>query len=163
MQTVVARSPESFSAQEIEDFVAFVLAGGEVTSQRLKERVTRAKCIAFLRIGQCLTGVAGLKRPEPAYRSRVQKGAKFSLSQESFPYELGWVFILPSARGGKLSLPLCQPVVAAASASGVFATSRTKNKGMHATLEKLGFGCVGSAWASKQNEDNLMLFVKNAA
>jgi hypothetical protein len=157
MQPVLARSPNSFSAEEIDDFVAFVLAGCEVTSLDLRQRVTDAQCIAFLRVGQCLTGVAGLKQPKSAYRSRVQKGAKFSLSQVAFPFELGWVFILPSARGGKLSLPLCQPHVAAAGVAGIFATSRADNMGMHAALRKLGFECVGAEWASTQSEGNLVL------
>lgn len=35
----VARSPSEFSPEEIDDFVAFVLAGGEVTAQGLRDHV----------------------------------------------------------------------------------------------------------------------------
>ncbi len=34
---------------------------------------------------------------------------------------------------------------------------------MHTTLGKLGFKRAGSEWTSKQNNDNLLLFVKAAA
>jgi hypothetical protein len=137
---VVVRSPDEFGDREIDDLVAFVLAGGEVSPRGLRDRVMKAHCLAFMRRDGCLLGVAGLKRPEPSYRARVAKSAGVPLPRESFEFELGWVFILPSARGAKLSFPLCESVVrGAADGAGVFATSRANNAGMHATLQKLGF------------------------
>lgn len=159
---IVDRSPQACSALEIDDFVAFVLAGGEVSPKGLRNRVANAERIAFLRRGHCLLGVAGLKRPELSYRNRIEKASTVPLSSSAFPFELGWVFILPSARGAKQSLPLCQPVVAAAGTSGVFATSRRSKLGMHITLGKLGFKRTGVEWASKQNEENLLLFTKSS-
>lgn len=159
---VVDKSPRDCSALEIDDFVAFVLAGGEVSPKNLRKRVCQAERIAFLRRGDCLLGVAGLKRPEPSYRKRVEEGSEVALPVDDFPFELGWVFILPSARGTKQSLPLCQPVVAAAGTSGVFASSRTSLIGMHITLGKLGFERAGAEWPSKQHDDKLRLFIKAA-
>ena len=92
----------------------------------------------------------------------MSSGASVNLSEQDFPMELGWVFVLPSARGGK-SYPLCAPLIEAAKGKGVFATSRAGNKPMHVTLGKLGFSRVGEQWPSGQNPDNLWLFVKNAA
>lgn len=145
---------------EIDDFVAFVLAGGEVMAEGLRNRVTNAPYIALARENQCLLGVAGLKSPNANYRSRVEKGAGVTLAAESIPFELGWVFVLPSARGRGLSTALCRPLVALAEGKGVFASSRTDNSAMHRTLEKIGFERVGKEWASKENEARLMLFVK---
>jgi hypothetical protein len=162
MNPIVARAPGEFSAAEIGDFIALVQAGGEVAATGLHNRVTNTQCLAFLRSGQCLVGVAGLKHPEQSYRARIAKSAGFPISSGAVPFELGWVFILPSSRGSRLSLPLCQAVVAAAGASGVFATSRSDNTGMHITLGKLGFQRVGSEWHSKQSNGNLSLFVKPA-
>src|SRR5687768_5046062 len=121
--TVCSGPPAGFEPKEIDDFVAFVLAGGEVTSDGLKDRVMGAPSIAYLRTKGCLLGVAGLKSPESGYRKSVAAKSHTRLTEEEFPYELGWVFILPSARGRKLSLPLCQPLIAAAKSAGVFATS----------------------------------------
>ena len=163
MNTFVAKPPSEFSTAEIEDFISFVLAGGEVTPNGLREQVTKAECLAFLRRDKCLVGVAGLKNPRSSYRTKVQNSSHIKLSRAAFPFELGWVFILPSARGAKLSLPLCQPVVEAAGSAGVFATSRAGNSGMQTTLKKLGFQHSGAEWKSKQNPENLMLFIRNAA
>ena len=159
----VAGKPASFEAVAIEDFVAFVLAGGEVTPHHLKDRVLRAENISFLREGSCLLGVAGLKIPSEHHRREVAAAAEVSLGVKEFAFELGWVFVLPSARGRRLSFPLCAPLVEAAKGKGIFATSRVTNAGMHKTLARLGFSRAGKEWPSQQNEDNLALFVRNAA
>jgi predicted GNAT family N-acyltransferase len=163
MDEVTAISPDGCSASEVSDFVALVLAGGEVSENGLETRVANAKCLGFLRRKGCLVGVAGLKQPEDNYRNRTASNAKVALPLEAFPFELGWVFIMQSARGAKLSGPLCESVLAAVGTAGVFATSRSTNFGMHATLKKLGFQRAGVEWPSKQTKENLCLFVKNAA
>jgi hypothetical protein len=163
MSLVIAKPPAEFSNTEIAAFLSLVHAGGEVATRNLEVRVKNARCLGFLRNGESLVGVAGLKQPELGYRARVEKSSGVPLSSEAFPFELGWVFILPSARGAKFSFPLCAPVVAAAGASGVFATSRSGNFGMHSTLGKLGFARVGVEWPSKQSNENLSLFIKPAA
>ena len=162
MPKVCAGEPDAFAPEEIDDFVALVLAGGEVDPNGLKGRVMSAPQIAFLRENDCLQGVGGLKKPSDNHRREVELGSKTTLNAESVPFELGWVFILPSARNRKLSFPLCRALVSAANGKGIFATSRSNNLGMHSTLEKLGFSRVGSEWPSQQNDGNLVLFLKNA-
>jgi hypothetical protein len=161
--TVIAHTPTTVSDTEIDDFCALVLAGGEVTARGLRDRVASAECLALLRRGGHLVGVAGLKRPGVSYRQRIQKRAAVPLPEGEFVFELGWVFILPSARGEKQSLPLCQPLISAAGTAGVFATSRVSNKGMHATLGKVGFRQAGVQWTSKQSDESLLLFIRPAA
>lgn len=156
------KSPNMCSAAELEEFVAFVLAGGEVTPIGLAERVKKAHSLAYLRKGDCLIAVGGLKFPSKHHRDEVSNGGGVILPEQAFPLELGWVFVLPSARGGK-SYQLCEPLVSAAKGAGIFATSRAGNKPMHSTLRKLGFGQQGGEWPSGQNPDDLLLFVKNAA
>src|SRR5690242_3659635 len=104
---VTSKAPKDCSEVEIAAFVSLVLAGGEVIARGLEDRVRNAECISFLRDKVSLVGVAGLKRPSHNHRSEVSKWAGVSLPEESYPFELGWVFISPSARGQKLSLPLC--------------------------------------------------------
>lgn len=142
--------------------MAFVLAGGEVTPDGLRGRVMQAPQIAFLRERECLLGVGGLKTPSENHRREVERDSKMALNAGEFPFELGWVFILPSARDRKLSPPLCRPLVAASKGSGIFATSRTNKGSMHRTLEKLDFARAGSEWPSKENDGNLALFLKHA-
>jgi len=163
MNQVTAKSPADCGAAELHDFVSLVLQGGEVSTHGLAERVANARSLSFLRRDGSLVGVAGLKRPEASYRRRVSLSAQFELSQESLPLELGWVFLLISARGAKLSLPLCEPLIQTAGSAGIFATSRASNAGMHATLAKLGFRRTGKEWFSKQAAQMLCLFVRDAA
>jgi hypothetical protein len=155
------KTPDACAPPELNDFVSFVLAGGEVTPTGLLGRVQRAHSLAFLRSRECLIGVAGLKRPSDNHRNEVSVGSGVNL-QTLFPLELGWVFVLPSARGGKSSA-LCGPLLEATANLGIFATSRSGNIAMHKTLEKYGFARVGKEWPSGQNPDNLCLFTRHAA
>lgn len=147
---------------EVDDFVAFVMAGGQVTPHELRDRVMRASHIAFLRENDCLLGVGGLKFPDEDYREKIEGSSMIKLPPEEFPFELGWVFILPSARDRKLSFMLCHPLVTAALGRGVFATSLSRNVGMHRTLVNLGFTPAGLKWPSQENDDNLELFLRHA-
>jgi len=156
-------APSEFSPSEIDDFVAFVLAGGEVTPNGLRARIAQAPQIAFLRERECLIGVGGLKLPTLHHRTEVSAASNVPIPAADFPFELGWVFILPSSRGKSLSVTLCESLVSAANGQGIFATSRVDNVGMHTTLRKLGFVRTGDEWPSKQNSDSLALFLKYAA
>lgn len=160
--TCAVRRPSECSREELRDFAAFVVAGGEVAAKGLPERLEGAHLLAFLRSGPCLVGVAGLKYPNAAYRARVSQGSRVAIPATEFEFELGWIFVLPSARGGK-SLPLCTELLAAAEKKGVFATTRTGNTAMHKTLLKLGFEPAGRSWPSRKNEDDLLLFVRSAS
>jgi hypothetical protein len=155
--------PTSFIDAEVDDFVAFVLAGGEVSTEGLRNRVLRASNIAYARKSECLVGVGGLKKPDDTYRSRIENRSGAIIDADNFPFELGWVFVLPSARGTGLSGMLCRSLVAESEGKGVFATSRTDNNAMHRTMANLDFVRVGTEWRSKENEAMLALFVRNFA
>ena len=160
---VTSKIPKDCSEIEIADFVSLVLAGGEVTAHGLEDRVRWAECLSFLRYKSCFVGVAGLKRPSHNHRSEVSRRSAVVLSEEAYPFELGWVFILLSAQGNKLSLPLCTPLVETAGSHGTFATSRTDNRGMHVTLQKLGFVSAGTPYRSPHGDHTLQLFVRSPA
>lgn len=163
MHEVVVKAPAGCTPQEIGDFAAFVMMGGEVIVQGLEGRVRSAECLSFLRESSGLAGVAGLKHPSQNHRREVAECTGVSLPAASFPFEIGWVFILPDARGLGLSLPLCQPLVEAAGSKGIFATSRTDNHGMHKTLQKLGFAFAGAPYKSPHGVHGLQLFLRQPA
>ena len=160
---VVAREPSDCHDTEIGDFMAFVLAGGEVKPKGLEGRIRSAISLVFLTVGCCLCGVAALKRPEASYRKRVSSSSTIALPEQKFSYELGWVFIMPSARGRRFSVDLTRAALASAGNKGVFSTSRTDNPSMHATLHKFQFVSVGKSWASDRGDHNLQLFLRHAA
>jgi len=160
---VVARKPGDCHDTEIGDFMALVLAGGEVKPKGLEGRIRSAVSLVFLTVGCCLCGVAALKRPEASYRKRVSSNSTIALPERQFPYELGWVFVMPSARGRRFSVDLTRIALASAGTDGVFSTSRTANAGMHATLAKFQFVSVGKPWASDRCDHKLQLFLRHAA
>jgi len=160
---VLAKSPTSCTDAELADFAALVLVGGEVSPHGLEGRVRSAERVAFLREDTCLISVAGLKRPSDNHRTEVALASGVSLPVPEFPFELGWVFLLPSARKRHLSLPLCQPLVEAVAAQGVFATSKAGNAAMHSTLRKLGFHSAGQPYLSSRGNYQLQVFLRHAS
>jgi GNAT superfamily N-acetyltransferase len=159
---IVARHPNDCSPSELHDFMALVLAGGEVSKEGLEDRVRSAASLVFLGLGCCLSGVAALKSPEPHYRKEVSRKSGFELTEADFPYELGWVFVMPHARGRGFSADLTRMALSCALEVGVFATSRVDNAAMHATLAKSRFVQVGLTWPSTRGDYNLKLFMRKA-
>lgn len=158
---VFDREPSNCNANELADFKALVLAGGEVAAQGIEDRIRTASRLVFLSVGCCLRGIAALKRPLQNYRKEVSVKSGIPLSEEEYPFELGWVFVMPSARGRRFSLDLTRAALAAADGRGIFATSRTDNIGMHATLARCRFLPVGRPYPSARGKYQLQLFIRN--
>lgn len=158
-----SKSPAECSAAEVQDFEALVLAGGEVTAAGLGKRIHSAYKLTFLVVHNCLCGVAALKRPLETHRRKVSNNSGVPLAGQEFPYELGWVFLTPSARGKGLSLGLTGEALSNAGNSGIFATSRADNTPMHKTLEKVGFSVRGKTWQSGRGKHQVKLFVRPAS
>lgn len=156
----VSKPPSECSDPELGDFIAFARAGGEVSQRGLGGRVRRALRLGFLRNGNCLLSIAALKPPNASYRSGVEQSSGVALPVSEYPYELGWVYTLPSARGGRYGQRISDCILAAADGHGVFATSRTDNGAMHITLERLGFLATGNPYLSRRGTHKLQLFVR---
>src|SRR5712692_4061160 len=129
----------------------------------LENRIRSAVRLIFLSVCCCLCGVAALKRPERRYRKDVSSKSGIPLPEAEYPFELGWVFVMPSARGRRFSLDLTQAALSAAGTAGVFATSRTDNIPMHAVLTKFGFVPAGHPYPSTRGSHQLQLFVRRSA
>jgi GNAT superfamily N-acetyltransferase len=155
------RRPNDCDDKDIGDFMAFVLAGDEVVSDGLEGRIRGAERLVFLRVCGCLSGVAALKPPDQHYRKDISSKSGIPLPEETYPFELGWVFVMPSARRRNFSVDLTRAALSAAGTAGVFATSRTDNVSMHATLSKFGFAVAGSRYPSNRGNHQLQLFVRN--
>lgn len=160
---LLVKSPVDCSNIEIGVFISFIRAGGEVAVQGLTERIRSAAAIVFAHVNGVVEGVAALKQPQSSYRRRVSSESATPLSATEFPYELGWVYVLPESRGNGLSLLLTQAAVAEANGAGVFATSRTDNIAMHRSLVKVGFVPVGEPYVSGRGNYSLQVFVRHVA
>lgn len=161
--SVAVKSPQQCSSNELADFTAFVLSGGEVTRAGLSDRVRNAHALFFLRESTCLLGIAALKSPSVGYRAAVFEKASAAVSPLNFPFELGWVFVLPRARGRRLSRDLVQAAADHVVGTQVFATSRTDNPAMHASLLSAAFIKHGGEYPSGRGAHRLLLFLRSVS
>ena len=158
---IVARKPVELTDEERESFVELVREGGEVASQVLERNIANAQALVLLKQEGQIQGIAALKRPLPSYRKRIGKSANVGLSDAGFPYELGYIFIVPEARGQKLCGLLVAKALEIASGFGVFATARIDNLAMRASLVKAGFAPVGKPYRGRSSR-TLQIFIKQA-
>lgn len=161
--TLIAQPPQAFAETEIQDFLAMVRAGEEVGGAVLEQNVRNAKCLVVARRSSCLVGVAALKNPQPSYRRTIKTKAGVVVGLQDYPFELGYIFVLPSARRQGIAVKLCRAALAPADGKGVFATARTNNDGMNAILHILSFETAGHPYASARGEHPLQLFLRHAA
>ncbi len=161
--TVLARPPQSFAEAEIQDFMAMVRAGGEVGDGVLERNVRNAEYLVVVRWVSCLVGVAALKNPLDSYRQNIKSRAGVAVDAQDFPFELGYVFVLPSARHQGFAGRLCRAALAPANGKGVFATARTNNDDMNAILSNFAFSKTGRPYGSARGGHQLQLFVRHAA
>jgi hypothetical protein len=160
--TVDARQPQEFSQAEKQDFISMVRAGGEVEGHRsLETNVQSAACLAMLRKGECLIGVGALKRPKETYRAGVETKTGIKLDPKEFPFEFGYLFILPSARGKGLWHQVWEALSHSQGGSGIFATARLNNDAMQAILPKAGFQAAGNAYLSSRGKYKVQLFLRS--
>lgn len=74
-----------------------------------------------------IRGVAALKRPQASYREKIAKRAQIDLTQSTWPYELGYIYIEPELQGRGLSHRLVAAALKHRDNTGVFATVRADN------------------------------------
>ena len=157
---LVTKKPVDCTPAEISDFIALVIEGGEVASGGLRGRVQLAERLVFLLGPDGLLGVAALKKPEHAYRTRITKSSGVAVPASDFPFELGWVVVAATAQGRGHSSRLSLAALVLASNNGVFATSHATNTRMHSTLAKLGFAPTGNMYPSRLRKHNIQLFLR---
>jgi len=162
-EVIAVKKPNECSETELKDFAAFVCAGGEVTAAGLGERIRKAEALVFLSQEGCLKGIAAIKNPEREYKNGVFQKAHATVQASEFPFELGWVFVLPSSRLAGLSHKLVKSALAAASGRRLFATSHSNNIHMHKVLKAHGFSCHGEAYLSGRCNRELLLFISEGA
>ena len=161
--SLVLQPPQAFAEIEIQDFMTMVRAGGEVGDTVLEQNVRNAKCLVVVRQDSCLVGVAALKNPQASYRQSIKAKAGIAVDAQDFPFELGYIFVLPSARRQGLAVKLCRAALAFADGKGVFATTRINNDGMNEILTKFAFLKTGRPYGSVRDGYQLQLFVRHAA
>ena len=141
---------------ERQEFIAFVLKGGQVNAQSLPGLVDRAVALVTLHDGETLIGTAAVKIPNVGHHHGDFEKAGVKERATEFPFELGWVHSSRSGNGRRL-------IAAAIEAAGdrnVYATTKT-DKMIH-MLPDYGFIVLGQSFQSAQDPTaNLSLYVRS--
>lgn len=160
-ETLKHGPPAAFDKEQLAAFIELVKLGGQVPERTLRHNVPEAKCLAFLWLDGVLSGVAALKKPQSTYRESFSDKSGVSVEEQTFPFELGYVFIIKSAQGHGHSSKLVAAVLADCDRCGVFATSHTTNEAMHKTLARFGFMQTGASWVGKDPDEMIQLFLRH--
>jgi GNAT superfamily N-acetyltransferase len=162
-EMVIVKRPGDCASEEIAQFRAMVVKGGEVTSKTLDALIQRAEALAFVTVDKALAGVAGLKNPNPNHKREVFETAGSLELIDGYRFELGWIYVDDGFRNKGYSRQLVAELLPKANNMGVYATSLIDNEPMHRSLAREGFVKVGKSWPSKRKGKFLALFLKDRA
>lgn len=155
-----ARPPSEWPPDTLAAFESLVRAGGEVAGAGLATRIAQAKVLSCHWKESQLQAIAALKNPRQSYRAKTAGRSDFELAEDRYPFELGWVYVVPEHRGAGLSRAVVEACLASAGAAGVFAT-RANNEPMQRTLKRHGFRRTGSGYKSERGAASLVLFIRD--
>ncbi|MES3154246.1 GNAT family N-acetyltransferase [Sphingomonas faeni] len=150
--TIRAALPEDCSDTERERFFDLVVEGGEVGGAVLATNIAEARILVMLIGAGDVCGIAALKRPRKSYRDKTSAKSEVNLDAAAFPYELGYVYVLPALQGQGHSHRLIAAALDHSAGVGVFATVRMDNGRMCATLEKAGFVAAGKRYPGRHKQ-----------
>lgn len=159
---ITAGEAALFSKRDQESFIDLVRAGGEVRENTLRANVPNAQRLVFLRDAGALCGVSALKNPLAGYRTTIRTGSGVAVDEESFPYELGYVFVSPAARRRGHCKRLVASALEGHDAHALFSTARADNAAMHAVLQQSGFKKAGQAYGGRNAGSRIQLFLRAA-
>ena len=155
----VWKHPGKCIGPELKMFHDMVLIGGEVDPDQFMDRIERAERLVFCNAGEFVVGVAGLKCAGKNYRKRTGEKAKLDLSEKHWPWEFGWVFVCPGARGRGVSHRLVACALDGIN-EPIFATSRADNSFMHSPLKAAGFEQAGEQYISDRHGGPMLVFIR---
>lgn len=152
-----ATTTREISGDERAAFIKLVRKGGEVDGRALVANVKSARVLILGSIAGDVKGIAALKRPQANYRKRIGQKSGADIGEAHCPYELGYVFLLPEARGKGLSHRLVAKALEHVDSKAVFATARVDNKAMLATLAKGRFKQIGQDYSGRSGRIRLLI------
>lgn len=159
---IIAGRPDEFSDEERTEFIDLVLLGGEVSEGPLRTNVPDARRLVFLRDGKRLIGVVALKVPQATYRAKFLNRTGVAVAEDDYPYELGYAFVIESARKDGHGNSLVDACLDAQKQNGIFATAREDNEAMHRLLGRYGFAKAGDTYKGGNSGEDMRLFLRAA-
>jgi hypothetical protein len=93
--SILVQSPSSLSESELYKFMSMVRLGGEVGNAVLEDNVRKAARLVAAYEGGRLVAVAALKVPQDSYRRTIRSRSGVDVDAKNFPFELGYLFVIP--------------------------------------------------------------------
>ncbi|MGN6819209.1 MAG: GNAT family N-acetyltransferase [Sphingomonas sp.] len=144
--TLRAIHPSAISAEEIKDYMAFVIAGGEINAATMPALVTQAISLITIHQRDKLIGKAEIKVPFAGHQNNEFKKTKVADLAPHYAYELGWVVVDSAFRRKGHARALVGHVVDQLGGRAIYAT--TKSDAMRAILPDFGFVLLGDDYPS---------------
>lgn len=159
--TLRATLPSRMSTQEIDSFVAFVNAAGEINPATMQALVERALALTTLHHDDNLIGTAAIKKPFAQHHRNEFEKAKVGALAASYPFELGWIVVDSAYRRQGHGRALVGHAIAQHYDRAIYAT--TKSDTIRAMLPEFGFKPVGERYPSEREPTVLLsLHVREA-
>lgn len=152
-------APADCSEDKFDAFLKLVEKGGEVISNRLKDRTKNAKLLAFCHNGEQLVGVGALKNPAKTYKEKTFKKAGHPEKSENFKYEFGYLYVEEEYRKQGVGKRIFAALQEKIEMKEVFATVREENKIMVSFLKKYGFEKLGHSYKSERGDYQIECYV----
>lgn len=145
--TLRAIHPSAMSAQEIVDYMAFVIAAGEINAATMPALVAQASSLITLQEDGKLIGTAAIKVPFAGHHHNEFGKAKVADLAPLYPYELGWVVVDSASRRKGHARALVGHAVNQLGDRASYAT--TKSDAMRAMLPEFDFVPLGDRYPSQ--------------
>lgn len=160
--TLECKAPADCSEADLDRFAALVTQGGEV-ADGMRERVSTAHLLGFIKYEGHAVGVAALKKPKATYRKKVFEQAKSERSGADFLFEVGWIFLKENHRQKGQMTELLTTMFEAVTGKRIFATTRSANEVMKQVLTHFKFETSGDPYPSVEHPDEtIQLFLREA-
>jgi hypothetical protein len=138
--------PNVFDTQEMSEVEDLIRSGEEVDVTNLPKKLENAQVIAIKRDDHRAVAVAVLKQVRIRYNETLSDNAHSGYPLDSNATEVGYIVSVQPGAGGAVTRAVLEH-----GQGTVFATVRTDNPKMRATLEHSGFVEVPKMWASREH------------
>lgn len=155
---IYSKHPKDCQESEIDAFYSLVAEGGEVITNGLHARIKEAESLVFVRIEGAIVGIGAIKKPSSNYFSSVFNKAEVPFKVPDFTFELGWIYVTPSARGKGLGNKIMIQLTETLGNRICFATTRAANQAMESLFKTYSFNQLGKKYKSINGDYFLVLY-----
>lgn len=157
--TIAIKIVADLNEEAIRRIEVLVKLGDEVENENLERRLARCLKIAIAKVGDELVCTAAVKAARPWKNASVSKTSGYTLNDDAV--EFRYVVTHPDFRRQGMARDLCAQILETTKGN-LYATVRNNNASMRKILESNGFVKVGHAWASRQPDESLTLWIRES-